>query len=546
MLYDDYNLGFLKEIIDNDLLLNPKLNIHTRFPPEPNGYLHIGSAKAIIINFIIAKKYNGKFNLRFDDTNPIKEKSEYVENIIKDLVWLINEKPNGGIHFGSDYFEQCYKCAIQLIENGKAYVCDLSTEEIKNHRGNLKIGGINSPFRNRSIDENLTLFLNMKNGKYTNNEKTLRAKIDMNSSNINMRDPIIYRIIHKKHHKQLTKWCIYPLYDFAHPIQDAIENISHSLCSIEFENHKPLYEWVIKNINIDTKVRQYEFSRLNITKTITSKRYLNKLILEKIVDDWDDPRMPTLCGLRKRGYTPNSIINFIKAIGVSKSTGIVDIKLLEHCIREELNKNALRLMCILDPLKIIITNYDQEFELFELNNYPKNIKAQEKRKVYFTKELFIERNDFLEIYQHGFKRLTLGGQVRLIGSYIIKCDTVVKDINNNITELKCSIVFAKEKQKIKGNIHWVSAKFNIESDVYIYDYLFKNDDSILLKDENDITKFINKNSLKIYKAKFENYVNCLPNNTRFQAIRIGYFIKEHQNKFNQIVELKGVFNTKIL
>ena len=351
--------NFIHDIIDEDLKAGLADKIHTRFPPEPNGYLHIGSAKAIYINWSTAKKYGGLFNLRYDDTNPAKEDNEYVESILKDLKWL-GAEPNGGIYYGSDYFDKCYEYAVKLIKEGKAYVCDLTADEMREYRGTLTEPGKNSPYRDRGVEENLDLFERMKNGEFADGTHTLRAKIDMSSPNMNMRDPAIYRIVHCNHHRQGDKWCIYPLYDFAHPIQDALEGITHSLCSLEFENHRPLYEWVVNNIDFEKNPKQREFARLNVTYTVMSKRYLRQLVETGLVDGWDDPRMPTLCGLRRRGYTPASIFDFVKRAGISKADSLVDINLLEHCIREELNMTALRRIAVLDPIKVIVDNYPED------------------------------------------------------------------------------------------------------------------------------------------------------------------------------------------
>ena len=407
--------NFIHDIIDKDLAEGRVEKIHTRFPPEPNGYLHIGSAKAIWINAGTAQKYGGLFNLRYDDTNPVKEDDEYVRSIEEDLRWL-GAEPNGGIYYGSDYFDKCYEYAVKLIKDGKAYVCDLSADEMREYRGTLTEPGKESPYRNRSVEENLDLFERMKNGEFADGTHTLRAKIDMSSPNMNMRDPAIYRILHTSHHRQGNKWCIYPLYDFAHPIQDALEGITHSLCSIEFENHRPLYNWVVDNIGFEKKPHQYEFARLNLTYTVMSKRFLRELVETGKVDGWDDPRMPTLCGLRRRGYTPTSIIEFVKRAGVAKAYSIVDIGLLEHCIREEQNTVAPRRVAVLKPLKVTVTNYpDGKTEYFELPNNPQDENAG-KRKVPFTKNLYIERDDFAEVPPPKFHRLKPGGEVRLMGS----------------------------------------------------------------------------------------------------------------------------------
>ena len=433
---EEISSNFIHEIIDEDLGNNPELKIHTRFPPEPNGYLHIGSAKAIYINYSTAKKYNGLFNLRYDDTNPAKEDDEYVNSIREDLEWL-GAHPDG-IYYGSDYFEKCYEFAVKLIKDGKAYVCNLSPEEMREFRGTLTTPGKNSPYRERTVEENLKLFQDMRDGKFKEGECTLRAKIDMASPNMNMRDPAIYRITYKDHHRQGNKWCIYPLYDYAHPIQDALEGISHSLCSLEFENHRPLYDWVINNIGFEKEPHQYEFARLNVSNTVMSKRYLRQLVFENYVDGWDDPRMPTLCGLRRRGYTPQSIFEFVKRAGVSKAYSLVDIGLLEHCIREELNQTALRKMVVLEPLKVTITNYeDGKVEYFDVSNNP-NDETAGTRKVAFTNTVYVEKSDFMEEPVSKFHRLKPDGEVRLMGAYVIKVNEIIKDENGEVIELKCT------------------------------------------------------------------------------------------------------------
>ena len=411
--------NFIHDIIDEDLELNPGLKIHTRFPPEPNGYLHIGSAKAIRINTQVAKKYNGLFNLRYDDTNPVKEDDEYVKSIYEDLKWLGCE-PNGGVFYGSDYFEKCYEFAVQLIKEGKAYVCDLTAEEMREYRGSLTVAGKNSPYRDRTVEENLDLFERMKNGEFEDGTHTLRAKIDMASPNMNMRDPAIYRIVHTSHHRQGNKWCIYPLYDYAHPIQDALEGITHSLCSLEFENHRPLYDWVVENIGFDPKPKQREFARLNVTHTVMSKRYLRQLVETGLVDGWDDPRMPTLCGLRRRGYTPEAIFDFVDRAGVAKAYSVVDIELLEHCIREELNATAPRRIAVMKPVKLVVDNYPEDkVEYFEVSNNPQNPEAGT-RKIPFTKNIVIDADDFAAVPPPKFFRLKPEGEVRLMGAYIVR------------------------------------------------------------------------------------------------------------------------------
>ena len=436
--------NFIHEIIDADLAAGYNTVVHTRFPPEPNGYLHIGSAKAIYINYSTAMKYGGKFNLRYDDTNPAKEDNEYVESIYNDLIWL-GAVPNGGVFYGSDYFDKCYEYAVKLIKAGKAYVCDLSAEEMKEYRGTLTEPGKNSPYRGRSVRENLDLFERMKNGEFPDGSRTLRAKIDMASPNMNLRDPAIYRIVHASHHRQGDKLCIYPLYDFAHPIQDALEGITYSLCSLEFENHRPLYEWVIDNvIDFTPKPKQREFARLNVTYTVMSKRYLRKLVEEKLVDGRDDPRMPTICGLRRRGFTPSAIFDFVRRAGVAKAYSIVDIELLDHCIRDELNMTAQRRIAVLDPVKVTVTNYPEgKVEYFPVANNPNDPEAGT-REVPFTRELYIDREDFAEVPPPKFHRLKPGGEVRLMGAYIVKLNEIVKDADGNVTELRCTAILRPE------------------------------------------------------------------------------------------------------
>ncbi len=543
--------NFIHDIIDDDLAANPELKIHTRFPPEPNGYLHIGSAKAIWINAMTAKKYGGKFNLRYDDTNPSKEDNEYVESIYEDLMWLGCE-PTGGIFYGSDYFDKCYEFAVQLIKDGKAYVCDLNADELREYRGTLTAPGKNSPYRDRSVEENLDLFVRMKNGEFPDGSKTLRAKIDMTSSNINLRDPAIYRIVHIEHHRQGNKWCIYPLYDYAHPIQDALEGITHSLCSIEFENHRPLYEWVVNNIGLDIPVlpKQREFARLNVTHTVMSKRYLRKLVEEKSVDGWDDPRMPTLCGLRRRGYTPSAIFDFVARAGVAKAYSVVDYELLEHCIREELNLSAARRIAVLRPIKVIITNYPEDkVEYFDLPNNPANPDAGT-RKVPFTKELYIDADDFAEVPPPKFFRMKPDGEVRLMGAYIVKCNEIVKDEQGTITEIRCTADLEAgngmptDGRKVKGTIHWLSAPHAIDTTVMLYDALFDIENTADIPEDKTYDDYLNKNSVtKITSAKAEGSLADVAPGEKFQFVRVGYFVKDtkHENTFNRIVGLKDSF-----
>lgn len=541
--------NFLTDIIDADITAGLNEQIHTRFPPEPNGYLHIGSAKAIYINWSIAKKYGGKFNLRFDDTNPVREDDEYVQSIQEDIQWLTGEIPNGGIFYGSDYFETCYECAVALIKAGKAYVCDLTQDEIRAYRGTLKQPGKNSPYRDRSVEENLQLFEDMRAGKFPDGTKTLRAKIDMESRNMNMRDPAIYRIVRAHHHRQGDAWCIYPLYDFAHPIQDALEGITHSMCSIEFENHRPLYEWVVDNCPLPHHPKQREFARLNVTNTVMSKRYLRQLVFEHHVEGWDDPRMPTLCGLRRRGYTPSAILDFVRRAGIAKANSLVDIRLLEHCIREELNDTALRRMAVTEPIKMVITNYPEDKEeVFSLPNNPKS-EAEGTRDVPFTRELYIEKSDFALVPPPKFQRLKPDGEVRLMGSYIVKCNEVITDENGEVTELHCTADLETgngmpaDGRKVKGTIHWVSAKHAIDASCYLYDNLFTLENTSDVPEGKDYLDFLNPDSLKqLTGCKLEPSVAEVPVGTRMQFVRMGYFIKDQEDgRFNRIVTLKDSF-----
>lgn len=549
---EEIKSNFIDEIIKADLAADPSLKIHTRFPPEPNGYLHIGSAKAIWINSTMAKKYGGLFNLRYDDTNPVKEDNEYVESIYEDLKWL-GAEPTGGVFYGSDYFDRCYEYALKLIRDGKAYVCDLSAEEMREYRGTLTEPGKNSPWRDRSVEENLDLFERMKNGEFADGTHTLRAKIDMASPNINMRDPAIYRIVHTSHHRQGDKWCIYPLYDFAHPIQDAIEGITHSLCSLEFENHRPLYEWVVDNIGIEKKPKQREFARLNVTYTVMSKRYLRQLVETHLVDGWDDPRMPTLCGLRRRGYTPASIFDFVERAGVAKAYSLVDIELLEHCIREELNETAPRRVAILDPVKVVVTNFPEDkVEYFELPNNPNDENAG-KRKVPFTRELYIDRSDFEEVPPPKFFRMKPDGEVRLMGAYIVKCNEVVKNPDGSIKELRCTADLETganmpaDGRKIKGTIHWLSAKFAKDADIMLYDRLFTIENVADIPEDKTYNDYLNPDSLKkLVGCKVEEALAASAPGDRFQFVRTGYFVKDtkYPNTFNRIVGLKDSYLKK--
>ncbi len=540
--------NFIHEIIDEDIANGLKERIHTRFPPEPNGYLHIGSAKAIWINYSTAKKYNGLFNLRFDDTNPVKEDTEYVESIEEDLRWL-GAIPDG-IYYGSDYFDQCYAYAVQLIKDGKAYVCDLTSDEMREYRGTLKEPGSESPYRSRSVEENLDLFERMKNGEFPDGSKTLRAKIDMASPNMNMRDPAIYRIVRAHHHRQGDKWCIYPLYDFAHPIQDAIEGITHSLCSLEFENHRPLYEWVVNNIDFAKKPKQREFARLNITHTVMSKRYLRELVESGKVDGWDDPRMPTLCALRRRGYTPSSIFEFVKRAGVAKANSLVDIKLLEYCIREELNASAPRRMAVTEPLKVVIINYPAgQTEYFEVANNPVDPDAGS-RQVAFTGELYIEKSDFAEVPPPKYQRLKPDGEVRLMGAYIIRCNEIVRDENGEIIELRCTADLETKNgvptdgRKVRGTVHWVSAQHAVDAQIMLYDNLFTLENVADVPEGTNYLDYLSPDSLAALNGcKLEASLAQANPGDRFQFVRMGYFCVDSRNSgtFNRVVTLKDSF-----
>ncbi len=540
--------NFIHEIIDEDLVAGVNDTVHTRFPPEPNGYLHIGSAKAIYINHSTAKKYGGLFNLRYDDTNPTKEDTEYVDSIYEDLHWL-GAIPTGGVFYGSDYFDKTYELAVQLIKDGKAFVCDLTKEEMSEYRGTLTQPGKESPWRNRSIEENLDLFERMKNGEFPDGSKTLRAKIDMASPNINLRDPAIYRIVRAHHHRQGDKWCIYPMYDFAHPIQDALEGITYSLCSLEFENHRPLYDWVVENCGFDPKPKQREFARLNVTYTVMSKRYLRQLVETALVDGWDDPRMPTLCGLRRRGYTPASIFDFVKRAGIAKTDSLVEIELLEHCIREELNTAAPRRICVTEPIKVVIDNYPEEkVEYFPVSNNPTDETAGT-REVPFTKELYIEASDFAEVPPPKFFRLKPGGEVRLMGAYIIKYESVEKNEDGSIKAIHCTADLTvgngnPTDRKIKGTIHWVSASNCVDLDLMLYDKLFTIPNLNDMPEGATYNDFLNPDSLKkLSGAKAELAVADAKPGDKFQFVRMGYFCKDskYANTFNRVVTLKDSY-----
>ncbi|MBR0600406.1 glutamine--tRNA ligase/YqeY domain fusion protein [Sinanaerobacter chloroacetimidivorans] len=534
--------NFIHNIIDKDIENQTYGGrVYTRFPPEPNGYLHIGHAKSICLNFTTAQKYNGKCNLRFDDTNPVKEDTEYVESIEADVRWLGFEWDK--LLFASDYFDKMYECAVNLIKKGKAFVCDLSADEIRQHRGTLTEPGKESPYRNRSVEENLTLFENMRNGRYGDGEKVLRAKIDMSSPNINMRDPVIYRIAHAEHHNTGDKWCIYPMYDYAHPIEDAIEGITHSICTLEFEDHRPLYDWVLRELEWEAPPQQIEFARLNLTNTVMSKRYLKALVDNGDVDGWDDPRMPTIAGLRRRGYTPEAIRDFCERIGVSKANSLVDIALLEHCIREDLKSKVETRMVVKDPLKVVITNYPEGItEEVEIEN-SKEDESRGTRKVTFSRELYVERDDFMEVPEKKYFRLFPGNEVRFKGAYFITCQEVVKDAEGNVVELQCTYDpetrsgSGFEGRKVKGTIHWVDANAAVKIKVRDYNYL-------MIDDEKGET-IINPESMKEYEAFAEPSMAAVKPGERLQFFRHGYYIADEklsadaEKVFNQIVDLKS-------
>ena len=535
--------NFIEEIIDGDLESGRVNHVLTRFPPEPNGYLHIGHAKSICLNFGTAIKYGGQCNLRYDDTNPVKEDDEYIQSIQRDVEWLGFTPAK--ILFASDYFDYMFECALKLIDKGLAYVCDLNAEQIREYRGTLTQPGKNSPYRDRSIEENKRLFLEMREGKYSDGEKVLRAKIDMASPNLNMRDPIIYRILRATHHRTGDKWLIYPMYDFAHPLGDAYEGITHSICTLEFEDHRPLYDWVVQNCECDPAPHQYEFARLNLTRTIMSKRYLKKLVDEKFVSGWDDPRMPTLSGLRRRGFTPEAMRDFCERIGVAKSNSEVEAGLLEHCVREHLGQIAPRRMAVLDPLKVVIENYEGDGETVKSENLPKNEEAGT-REVKFSREIYIERSDFMENPPGKFFRLAPGKEVRLKDAYIIKCESVIKDENDNVTELRCTYDpdsktgGATAGRKIKGTLHWVDAASAVPCEVRLYDFL-------LNEGEGDFTDRLNPESLNVLpNALIEAAGADVAVGERFQFLRQGYFNVDSDSTpkmpvFNLIVNLKDSY-----
>ena len=532
--------NFIEEIIEKDLREGKVDGIITRFPPEPNGYLHIGHAKSICLNYYgTAVKYNGKCNLRFDDTNPVKEDDEFVNSIIADVRWLGWQ---GDVYFASDYFQTMYECAVKLIQKGKAYVDDVTPEQMREMRGTLTEPGKESKHRNRPIEESLKLFEDMKNGLIADGALVLRAKIDMASPNINMRDPIIYRVLKATHHRQGDKWCIYPMYDFAHPIEDAVENITHSICTLEFEDHRPLYDWVLRECEFENPPHQYEFARLNIERTIMSKRYLKKLVDEGFVEGWDDPRMPTIAGLRRRGYTPTALKEFCERIGVAKANSEVESGQLESCIRDELNMTAERAMAVLDPIEMVITNRPDDY--VEQMDFEINPNAEEKqtRKITFSNKLYIERSDFEVVPPPKYKRLTVGGVVRLKGAYIVRC-TGYEEEDGKVVRVYCEVIDGTKSGedtgavKAKGVIHWVDAKNCIDLDARLYDYLLLPEDGI----HTDFSERMNHQSLISCKAKGEAYLSEAKSLQSFQFMRVGYFCKDSKsqgNVFNRVVGLK--------
>ncbi|WP_378955692.1 glutamine--tRNA ligase/YqeY domain fusion protein [Pelosinus sp. sgz500959] len=544
--------NFIQNIINEDLKNNKNNSrVHTRFPPEPNGYLHIGHAKSICLNFGIANEYKGQCNLRFDDTNPSREETEYVESIQEDVKWLGFDWDDR-MFYASDYFEQIYDYAVQLVKNGKAYVCDLTAQQMREYRGTLTEPGTESPYRNRSVEENLELFEGMKNGQFADGSRVLRAKIDMSSPNVNLRDPILYRIMRAEHHRTGNTWCIYPMYDYAHPISDALEGITHSICTLEFEDHRPLYDWLINALDMENRPQQIEFARLNVTNMVMSKRKLRLLVEEGLVDGWDDPRMPTISGLRRRGYTPEAIRDFCERIGIAKSNSTVDIAMLEHCIREDLNTKALRAMAVLRPLKVVIENYPEgQVEQLEIENNPEQPETGT-RTIPFSREIYIEQEDFMENPIKKFFRLAPGQEVRLKSAYFIKCEQVIKDEQTGeIIELRCTYDpetksgSGTSTRKVKGTLHWVSATHAVKAEVRLYDYLLLEGEQEVQEGEKDSKDDINPNSMeKLTSCMIEpSLANATPEK-RYQFLRNGYFCLDVKDStpelpvFNRVVGLR--------
>lgn len=542
--------NFIEQEIDKDLAEGVYNHVQTRFPPEPNGYLHIGHAKSILLNYGLAKKYGGQFNLRFDDTNPTKEKTEFVESIIEDVKWLGADFEDR-LFFASNYFEQMYECAVFLIKKGKAFVCDLTADEIREYRGDFKTPGKESPYRNRSIEENLTLFEEMKEGKYQDGEKVLRAKIDMASPNINMRDPVIYRVARMSHHNTGDKWCIYPMYDFAHPIEDAVEHITHSICTLEFEDHRPLYDWVVRECEFENPPRQIEFAKLYLTNVVTGKRYIKKLVEDGIVDGWDDPRLVSIAALRRRGYTPEAIRMFVDLVGVSKANSSVDYAMLEYCIREDLKLKKPRMMAILDPVKLVIDNYPED--TIEYLDAPNNLENPElgERKLPFGKELYIEREDFMEEPVKKYFRLFPGNEVRLMNAYFVTCTGCEKDENGNVTVVHCTYDPETKSgsgftaRKVKGTIHWVAARTAVTVECRLYENIVDEEKGKL---NEDGSLNLNPNSLTIIKNCYVEpaLAEAKPYDS-YQFVRNGFFCADCKDStpehlvFNRIVSLKSSF-----
>ena len=541
--------NFIEVEIEKDLAEGVYDTVHTRFPPEPNGYLHIGHAKSILLNYGLAQKYNGKFNMRFDDTNPTKEKVEFVDAIKKDIQWLGADWEDR-LFFASNYFDQMYEAAVKLIKKGKAYVCDLTAEQIREYRGTLTEPGKNSPYRDRSVEENLQLFENMKAGKYADGEKVLRAKIDMASPNMNMRDPVIYRVARMSHHNTGDKWCIYPMYDFAHPIEDAIEGITHSICTLEFEDHRPLYDWVVRELEYPHPPRQIEFAKLYLTNVVTGKRYIKRLVEDGTVDGWDDPRLVSIAALRRRGFTPESIKMFVDLCGVSKSNSSVDYAMLEYCIREDLKMKRSRMMAVLDPIKLVIDNYPEgEVEYLDAAN---NLENEDlgSRQIPFCRELYIERDDFMEEPPKKYFRLFPGNEVRLMHAYFVKCVSFEKDENGNVTVVHCTYDPETKAgsgftgRKVKGTIHWVPATFAVDAEVRLYENLIDEEKGVY---NEDGTMNINPNSLTVVQAKLEPALKDVQAYDSFQFVRNGFFCVDAKDSrpdalvFNRIVSLKSSF-----
>ena len=542
--------NFIEQIIEKDLAEGKYEEICTRFPPEPNGYLHIGHAKSILLNYGLAKKYKGKFNLRFDDTNPTKEKTEFVDSIKADVKWLGADWEDR-LYFASDYFDQMYEAAVKLIKKGKAFVCDLSPEEIREYRGTLTEPGKESPYRNRSVEENLELFEKMRNGEFPDGSHVLRAKIDMASPNINMRDPIIYRVAHMTHHNTGDKWCIYPMYDFAHPIEDAIEGVTHSICTLEFEDHRPLYDWVVKELEYPHPPKQIEFAKLYLTNVVTGKRYIKKLVEDGTVDGWDDPRLVSIAALRRRGFTPESIQKFVELCGISKANSSVDYAMLEYCIREDLKMKAPRMMAVLDPVKLVIDNYPEgEIEYLEVPNNMENPELGI-RQVPFGRELYIEREDFMEEPVKKYRRLYPGNEVRLMNAYFVTCTGCEKDENGNITAIHCTYDPASkggnspDGRKVKGTIHWVCASAAVKAQCRLYENIVDEEKGVYNKEDGSLN--VNPNSLTVVEAYVEPELGKTEAYDRYQFVRNGFFCGDcHDTKpgapvFNRIVSLKSSF-----